>query len=194
MAQWELKVTRLGVQEKPGSVPPARSYGSYQVFIDGTPIPGLAGHICERKGKGDNTQNGVDNRRRIAAGTYPLSTQFGRYKSVGYSSAERDETHPPGILVLNTGARTAILVHPAHHPHLYLSSIGCLNPTRPLTANEDMDFTESRTRVIALLDSLEQHDPAAFAPGKVGTNTRIANASMVVSGEPMGPVPVGNMV
>lgn len=194
MAKWELRITRLGLHENPGSVPPVRTYGSYQVFIDGAPIPGLAGHICERKGKGDNTPTGIANHRRIAAGTYPLSTQYGRYKSVGYSNGPTDETHPPGILVMNTGARTAILVHPAHHPHLYLSSIGCFNPTRPLTANDDMDFSESRSRVIALIDSLKQHDPAAFAAGKVGTNTAIANATMVLSGEPMGPVPVGNTV
>jgi hypothetical protein len=42
--------------------------------------------------------------------------------------------------------------------------------------------------VIALLDSLEQHDPAAFADDKVGDDTAIANAFIVVSGEPMSPV------
>ena len=51
-----------------------------------------------------------------------------------------------------------------------------------------MDFTESRARVIALLDSLEQHDPAAFAEDKIGDDTAIANAFIVVDGEPMSPV------
>jgi hypothetical protein len=94
----------------------------------------------------------------------------------------------PGFLVLGTQARTAILVHPGHPPSLYLSSIGCFNPTRPLTADQNMDFAESRDRVIALLDSLKQHDPAAFAHDKIGHNTAIQNAFIVVEGEPMGPV------
>ena len=46
-------------------------------------------------------------------------------------------------------------------------------------------FLELRARVIAMLDSLKEHDPAAFAANKVGTNTRIANAFVVIDGEPM---------
>jgi hypothetical protein len=189
MPGWELRVTRLGVQQKQGSTPPARTYGSYQVYIDDAPVQGLSGNICERRGRGDNTHNGVASHSRIAAGTYPLSTQFGRYRSVNYSDGATDETHPPAFRVMNTGARTAILVHPAHRPHLYLSSIGCFNPTRPLGDADDMDFTESRARVIAMLDSLRQHDAAAFERHNVGTNTPIANASLVITGEPMGAVP-----
>ena len=48
-----------------------------------------------------------------------------------------------------------------------------------------LDWMESRTRVIALIDSLRLHDPAAFADDKVGDNTAIANAFIVVDGEPM---------
>jgi hypothetical protein len=48
-----------------------------------------------------------------------------------------------------------------------------------------MDFTESRARVIAMLDSLRMHDPAAFASAKIGQSTAIADALIVVDGEPM---------
>jgi hypothetical protein len=48
-----------------------------------------------------------------------------------------------------------------------------------------MDFTESRARVIAMLDGLRMHDPAAFASAKIGQSTAIADALIVVDGEPM---------
>ncbi len=115
-----------------------------------------------------------------------VSTQFGsKYRSVGFTS---DASHPmPGFLLLDTQLRTAILVHPGHPPNLFISAIGCLNPTNPLTKQQDMVFLESRSRVIAMLDSLKEHDPAAFAANNVGKNTRIANAFVVIDGEPMNP-------
>jgi len=181
---WELHVKRLGLQHRAGERD--RTYGAYQVIVDGQPNANLAGHICECTGPGDNTANGRNNRLRIAAGTYALSTQFGsHYRSVNYSA---DATHPPAVLVMGTGARSAILVHPAHPPTLYLSSIGCFNPTKPLTADDDMDFWDSRARVIDILNSLTAYDPDAFAPDKIGTNTPIKNASIIVEGEPMTPV------
>jgi hypothetical protein len=178
---WELKVKRLGLQHRADKV---RTYGAYQVFIDGAAVLSLSGHICECTGPGDNTENGREEHLRIEEGRYALSTQFGElYRSVGFTG---DATHPmPGFLLLGTEVRSAILVHPGHPPTLYLSSIGCFNPTKPLKAGDDMDFTESRARVIALLDSLRQHDLAAFAANKIGHNTRIANAFIVVDGEPM---------
>jgi hypothetical protein len=94
----------------------------------------------------------------------------------------------PGFLLLGTEVRSAILMHPGHPPKLYLSSIGCFNPTKPLKADQSMDFMESRARVIAMIDSLKLHDPAAFASNNIGENTRIANAFIVVDGEPMTPV------
>ncbi len=177
---WELQVKRLGLQRHGGEV---RTYGAYQVFIENEPVTSLSGHICEAIGPGDNTAHGKD-RLRIREGRYALSTQFGpHYRSVGYTG---DATHPmPGFaLLLPTPVRTDILVHPGHRPTLYLSSIGCFNPTKPLKANQDMSFLESRARVIAMIDSLRQHDPAAFASDK-RHNTAIANAFIVVDGEPM---------
>jgi hypothetical protein len=179
---WELHVKRLGLQHRAGER--VRTYGAYQVFIDGRPAAGLSGHICECTGPGDNTAQGKKKHLRIREGRYGLSTQFGEhYCSIDFTD---DATHPmPGFLVLGTEVRTAILVHPGHPPSLYLSSIGCFNPTKPLKADQDMVFRESRARVIAMLDSLKQHDPAAFVNNKIGHNTAIADALIVIDGEPM---------
>jgi hypothetical protein len=188
---WELQVKRLGLQHRPGER--VRTYGAYQVFIDGEPATSLSGHICECTGPGDNTAHGKKEHLRIREGRYALSTQFGDlYRSVGFTAGP---THPmPGFLLLGTEVRTAVLVHPGHPPHLYLSSIGCFNPTKPLRADQKMDFTESRARVIAMIDSLRQHDPAAFANDEIGNNTPIANAFVVIDGEPMTEVSDGAIV
>lgn len=185
MPVWELRVTRLGLQRRTAKM--VRTYGAYEVFIDGEAVPNLSGHVCERTGPGDNTANGKKNHLRIREGRYALSTQFtSNFRSVGFTDTPK---HPmPGFLLLGTQVRTGILVHPGHPPKLFLSSIGCFNPTKPLRADQDMDFTESRGRVIALIDSLKLHDPAAFAHNKIGHNTAIQSAFMVVDGEPMGPV------
>jgi hypothetical protein len=184
---WELHVKRLGLQQKAGQR--VRTYGAYQVIVDGQPNANLAGHICECTGPGDNTVNGKKKHVRIHEGKYALSTQFGdHYRSVNYSA---DATHPPAVLVLGTDDRSAILVHPAHPPTLYLSSIGCFNPTKPITAKDNMDFWDSRDRVIAIIDSLKAHDPDAFEPDKIGTNTPITDAFIIVEGEPMTPVSAG---
>jgi hypothetical protein len=188
---WELRVKRLGLQSRPGER--VRTYGAYDVFINGAAVPGLSGHACECTGPGDNTAHGKSHHLRIHEGRYALSTQFGaHFRSVGFTNTS---AHPmPGFLLRGTQVRTAILVHPGHPPKLYLSSIGCFNPTKPLKADQDMDFTESRRRVIALIDSLKLHDPAAFAPNKIGHNTTIQSAFMVVDGEPMDPVSDDTMV
>jgi len=180
--RWELQVKRLGLQHDSGQR--VRTYGAYQVLMNGEPVTNLSGNICECTGPGDNTAVGTKKHLRIREGRYALSTQFGKqYRSSGFTG---NATHPmPGFLLLATGNRSAVLVHPGHLPNLYLSSIGCLNPTKPLKAGEDMVFAESRARVIAMIESLKRHDPAAFANNKVGHNTAIANAFIVIDGEPM---------
>jgi len=179
---WEMHVKRLGLQHR--AAERVRTYGAYQVFIDGAPVMSLSGHICECTGPGDNAEHGKEKHLRIREGRYALSTQLGdHYRSVGFTD---DDTHPmPGFLLLGTEDRSAVLVHPGHPPSLYLSSIGCFNPPKPLKADQDMSFAESRVRVIAMIDSLRQHDPAAFATDKIGQNTPIAQAFIVVDGEPM---------
>jgi hypothetical protein len=179
---WELQVKRLGIQ-KHGSK--KRTYGTYQAYRNGQPVANLAGHMCECIGPGDNAHPG--NGKRIEEGRYPLWTQFGRYRTIGYSMDTHTPgaSHMPGIRLEATGNRVAILIHPGHPPNLYLSSIGCFNPTNPLAANEVINFWDSRARVIALIDDLRSFAPGAFAHE---TMTRIANAWVVVDGEPMGPV------
>lgn len=179
---WELRVRRLGLQRSTGER--RRTYGVYHVFIDGEPDINLSGHMCECTGPGDNTAHGKKERLRIREGRYALSTQFGPfYRSVGFTD---DATHPmPGLRLLGTGVRTGVLVHPCHPPGLYLSSIGCFNPTRALRPDQDMSFADSRRRVISMIDSLRQHDPAAFTSNKIGHNTAIIDAFIVIDGEPM---------
>jgi hypothetical protein len=179
---WEIRVKRLGLQRS--SAGPVRTYGTYQVFIDEQPVTSLFGHICERTGPGDNSAAGAVQHVRIEQGRYALSTQFGaHYRSVGFSEGAASPL--PGLLMLGTGARSAILVHPAHPPQLYISSLGDLIPTKPLKAEENMSPPDSRGRVIALIDSLREHDPPAFAKNKIGENTPIADAFIVIGGEPV---------
>jgi hypothetical protein len=179
---WELHVDRLGIQQRGGK---KRTYGAYQAYRNGQAVAALAGHICECIGPGDNEHAGSG--KRIKEGRYPLWTQFGRYRTIGYSNDMQTPgaAHMPGIRLEATGKRGGILIHPGHPPNLYLSSIGCFNPTNPLADDEVMNFWDSRARVIAIIDDLRSFAPGAFAHE---TMTRIADAWVVVDGEPMGAV------
>lgn len=174
---WELLVMRHEVQRHAGR---ARTCGAYRLFLDGV-ATGLQGMMCESLGPGDNNVAGSG--RRLEAGRYPLATQFGRrYVTSGYVAAGIAGREPmPGLLLTGTGNRTAIVLHPAHPPNLYLTSVGCLNPTRTLAAHEEIDFFDSRARVLALIDSLESFAPAAFAMPR---STPIPGAAVVIEGEP----------
>ncbi len=176
---WELHVIRLGLQSHAGVT---RTYATYQVHRDGVAIAKLFGHICECTGPGDNAHSG--NSKRVEQGTYELHTQFGKYRTMGYSMNLQVEADPhmPGLLLLPTGHRTGILIHPGHPPHRYLSSVGCLNPTRPLDHADSMDYFESRARVIALIDSLHDFNPGSFHNGH---SQIITGATVVIDGEPM---------
>src|SRR5579872_6617135 len=94
---WELQLKRIGLQRRAGER--VRTYGAYQVFIEGEAIASLSGHICECTGPGDNGKQGKENHLRIREGRYALSTQFGTlYRSAGYTG---DATHPmPGFALL----------------------------------------------------------------------------------------------
>ena len=175
---WELLVERLCVH---AAGERARTWGRYQVYRDGVAMPALGGFMCECAGPGNNAV--PDTGLRIEAGRYPLTTQFGRYRTSGYSEDLSDAGRDPmpAVRLEDTGNRVAILIHPGHPPNLYLSSTGCLNPTRPLANDQDMDFWESRGRMVALIDDLRR-----FAPGAFGAevNTPIESAFVVVVGEP----------
>ncbi|MGO7207109.1 peptidase S8/S53 subtilisin kexin sedolisin, partial [Rhizobium ruizarguesonis] len=180
---WELHVKRLGVQKK-GSL--KRTYGDYQVYIDGKAEGGLSGHMCETIGPGDNKKK--NNGKRIQQGTYPLWTQFGRYRTFVYSKdlATPGASHMPGLLLHGAEPRDGILIHPGHPPSLYLSSIGCFNPTNPLSSDDVMNIWDSRARVIALIESLKGFFPNAFVHE---TSTHIKGATVIVDGEPKDAVP-----
>jgi hypothetical protein len=175
---WELRVERLCVQ---ASGERRRTFGRYQVFRGAVAAPSLSGFMCECVGPGNNAV--ADTGLRIEPGRYRLTTQFGRYRTVGHGL---DLTEPgrdpmPAFRLEDTGNRVAILVHPGHPPDLYLSSVGCLNPTGPLAPDQAMDFQDSRARVIALIDDLRRFAPAAF---ERQVNTPIDGAFVVIAGEP----------
>ena len=176
---WEMLVERLAVHIAGDA---RRTWGRYQVYHEGVAAPGLSGFVCECPGPGNYAV--PDTGLRIEPGRYPVTTQFGRYRTIGYSedlaTAGRDPM--PAFRLEDTGKRVAILVHPGHPPNLYLSSVGCLLPTGSLVADQPIDFWDSRARVVALIEDLRALDPAAF---EIEVNTPIANAFVVIDGEPM---------
>jgi hypothetical protein len=170
---WELRIRRIGQQQRG---PKLRTVGKYQVFHDGAPVAGLSGSCAETRGPGDNNRKG--NNRCVATGTYPLSTQDGeRYCTLAYTSNKNPAAlRRPALLLLKTNKRVGILLHPARG---FLWSVGCINPAKTL-ANElsDIDFADSRTRVIAIIDDLIAYLGGAF-PAKNGKP--IPNATIVIS-------------
>jgi hypothetical protein len=191
---WELHVVRLGLHVRQMSqVDPLemekhcqneRTYGTYQVYRNGQKIPNLSGNVCESSGYGDKIHNSGN---RIAEGRYPLSTHFSEhklYQTIGYSNNMRKpgDTPMPALLLEETEPRDGILIHPGHPPCLYVSSVGCLNPTRSLSVSDKMDFWDSRSRVMALIDDLRRFAPVAFRNNKVPT--LIDGAWAVIEGEP----------
>ncbi len=177
--EWELNIERLGQQVTGART---RTYGRYQVYHSGRARPDLSGFMCEAPGPGDNANEG--NGRRVEAGRYPVWTQFGCFRSIGYAEdvSALGVQVMPGFRLEGTGRRTDILVHPAHPPDLYLSSVGCLNPTAALGPLEPMSFEDSRARVIALIEDLRAYAPEAF---RHATMTPVIGAWVVVDGEPM---------
>jgi hypothetical protein len=141
-----------------------RTVSTYQAYFNRAPVAGISGMAVERQGPGDNGQSGVDNHRRIAAGTYPLFTHAGlnsRYKTLGYATPGNPPSRPwPCVGVENTGARSGILIHCASG---YLMSIGCINLTSNVAnANTNLFFPDSWRRVTALIDSIRTHLGASF--------------------------------
>jgi len=163
---WTLLVRRLRT-EKRASKPYARTVGTYQAFVDGQPVVGLAGMTVEREGPGDNGPVGKAGHRCIEAGTYPLrGHDTENYSTVGFAG---DGDHPrPAIEVGETASRTAILIHPASG---YGSTIGCINLAGRLDdADSDFSLTDSTVRVAALINDLQRD-----AGGALPREGRIAN-------------------
>jgi hypothetical protein len=81
---------------------------------------------------------------------------------------------------METGKRTAILIHPAHHASGFVSSVGCLNPAFGLTnADATIHLDDSRSRVIGLIDAMKRKLGTKFP--KSGP---IPGAVIVIEGEP----------
>ena len=168
-------------QEKRVEIPFSRTVGQYECFWNGAAIDGLKGQIVERGGPGDNsTEIGDNGNRRIREGTYPLAIQDGsHYKTDGYNRIDvtSSGSPKPGILLKDTDERFAILLHPGHD---YVSSVGCLNLASGLTdANSGIDFSDSRARVIAIIDALKAKLGNTFP--RTGT---IPHALIRIEGEP----------
>jgi hypothetical protein len=173
-AGWELLITRLREDNRSGR---RRTVSQYQVFHKGIPVADLAGMCAETRGPGDNSKQG--NNRRIEAGRYPLRTQDGtKYVTIGYPETTSITKIPrPGLLVGSTNKRVGILIHPGRG---FLSSIGCINPAKSLArANTDIDFMDSRTRMIAIIDDLRSFLSNSF-PKKNGRP--IPDAFLVIDG------------
>ncbi len=172
-----------------------RTYGTYEVALDGVAIRGLSGFVVEAPGPGDNGTGGKD-RLRIEQGAYGLKPhRSDRYRTTDY---EKDlalgPVHPMPAVEISGDAmnrRTDVLIHPGHpaepghsgsetQSDLFLSSIGCLNLTGPLTREQDMDWSDSRRRVVTLLDSL-----AVWDSRNTHRERPFAGARIVIVGEPV---------
>jgi len=175
-------VDRIRSETRAGAGFP-RTVSSYRVFFNRQPVQGLFGFAAERQGPGDNSSSGRRKKARIVEGTYPLFTHAGssgRYKTFGFSTSSSIGSRPwPSVKVGSTGAREGILIHCANG---YLMSEGCINLASSLPkVSSDIVFSDSRNRVISLIDSMRAKLGGSFPSGN---NQRIPNAWLVVRGEP----------
>jgi hypothetical protein len=136
-----------------------RTVSRYQAYFNRAPIPEIWGMAVERQGPDDNGPMGVSKHRRIAAGIYPLFTHIGEsdnYRTIGYARPGNISVRPwPCIGVENTGSRSGVLIHCAAG---YLMSIGCINLTSNVAnARTDLLFSDSWSRVTALIESIKSH-------------------------------------
>lgn len=180
---WEVHFVREGVQTRNAGISRIRTIGHYQIFHNGAPQAGtdMAGMFAEQKGTGDNNQSGVDNKRRVEAGRYPMATQDGiKYTTFNFAdSIDRNRKPKPGIELLNTRVRTEILIHPSA---FWLSSVGCINLCTDITdPTEPITYKSSRRRVISMIEDMKRFLGARFP---AGNGFAIPDAHAVIDGEP----------
>jgi hypothetical protein len=138
--------------------------------------------MVECGGPGDNSDEiGDALDRRIVATAYPLAVHASaRYRTFGYSTSEETRAKPrPALRLASTGEREGILIHPSSG---YLWSTGCLNPCSGLIHQDsNVDYRDSRRRVVAIIDSLVAHlgQRVSRDPGK-----RLPAAFVLIDGEP----------
>jgi len=170
---------RIRSERRPGTAFD-RTVSRYQAYFNRAPIPEISGMAVERQGPGDNGPTGVSQHRCLAAGTYPLFThasgETNKYKTIGYSTPANISVRPwPCLGVESTGSRSGILIHCAAG---YLMSIGCINLTSNVAnAQTNLLFSDSWSRVTALIDSVKSHLGGQF-PG--GNNQSLPKTSLVI--------------
>jgi murein DD-endopeptidase MepM/ murein hydrolase activator NlpD len=164
MPTWEIRVRRLSEQTRADDT---RTVGAYEVLhdgaratntirVDGFDVP-LFGTTAESCGPSQNDAPATpDNPSRIVAKSYRLATSGGpEYLTRNYRADEQIAPAMPGIELLDTGNRFAIIIHPGKG--VFLSSIGCINLCKELpNAEENIDYRGSRRRVIALIEDMKQ--------------------------------------
>jgi hypothetical protein len=173
---WELLITRVRQDKRNKST---RTVGKYQVFHNGAPVAALSGVVAESPGPGDNSKAG--NKRRVEAGRYPLRTQAGKkYVTLDYTKNTNPAALPrPGLELANTNKRSEILIHPGRG---FLWSVGCINPGKSLAnAASNLEFVDSRTRAIALIDDLKAFLGQSFPKHN---DRPIPTAFVLIDGEP----------
>ncbi len=183
-----LYVSRQRVERRSSGRPRVRTVGEYQVYLDGKPLsdPMLKGMMLEAKGPGANVP--AQNGKRIEADVYPLRTHRGKkYMTFDFKATRSSSRKPrPGIQVGEADQtvspvlkdRVAILLHPGSG---FLWSVGCLNPSKPLSRLQGMSWADSFDRTMALIDAMKKH-----VPGFPSSNgKRIPDTVLVVEGEPM---------
>jgi hypothetical protein len=159
----------------------ARTIGNYYVTYHGQKLPGLEGMTIEGPGPGDNSHGGQN--RRLEARSYPLFTHAGsgeRFRTIGFATSNEQSARPwPAIRIEETEARSGILIFPAAG---YLMGLGTINLSKPLDGpNADIDFQDSRARVIGLIDAMKAQLGSYF-PSR--NNEKIPSAWIVITGEP----------
>lgn len=177
-----LKIVREKMQHRTGK-DFNRTIGYYQAFYDGQRLDELSGVAVERQGPGDNKKTGDKFDRRIKAGTYSLSTHrgsSGKYATSKYANSSSPKLRPwPCIRVDGTGSRTGILIHCASG---FAMTVGCINLSGKLPGGDsNIDFQDSRKRVIALIEVMREKLGAKFPSV---SNVRIENAILIIEGEP----------
>src|SRR5262249_33419507 len=153
--------------------------GELPVFADCSAGPGLSGMDVGTKGSRHKSHGGKH--RSLKARPVPLADPPGpKYATHGFTTS----TNPtalkrPALEVGKTAPRSAILVLPGRG---FLSSIGCFNPSKGLAnAAADIDFADSRSRVIALINDLHAFLGESFP---AVNNKEIPAASIIIEGEP----------
>ena len=172
----------------PGAAAPfrhrVRTYGAYQVFIDGAAVPNLSGHVCECTGPGDNTEMEKTASANRGGPLCVVNTIGPLYRSVG-SPIMRHTRCRDSCCSERKSSLESSYTQTIRNTVLPASDVS-IRPSRSRRRRHRIHGM--RARVIALIDSLKMHDPAAFAPNKMGHNTTIQNAFMAVDGETMDPV------